>query len=349
MADHTLRPISSRRWERNVQLIVATHSPIFIRPETIRTVTRIFQREGFSRCTTLRSAELSTSRHLISMVQSHNNERMLFADRVILVEGITDRITFSSVFRVVLSHMRMHDAVEVIEVHGKGNFKQYAMLLRALEMPYVCVADLDFAVDLSENLRRLFVTDFVGIDERVLRDKRSRDRITLSEKLDLALGEGDLAKVADVWSYIKGRFLRIRDQLSETEGCELSKFISDQRGNDIYILRGGEIEDYLPRRDMSIDEIVGLVEDDGWLWTSIDLGRAQESIRIALSVLSLPTCCCEGGSGQARQLDLAYSQSFGKARRAHPWQPDRPLRQRASTSSGSRPSWANRPRKSKWL
>ena len=46
---------------------------------------------------------------------------MFFADKVVLVEGISDRLVLSSLLESTALLFQNSDAIEVIEVGGKGN------------------------------------------------------------------------------------------------------------------------------------------------------------------------------------------------------------------------------------
>jgi predicted ATPase len=72
--------------DRNSQFIVTTHSPVFVTPETIDSVTRIYRipGKGSSRVA-LRNVELPEKKNLVRMINSQNNERLFFADKVVLV------------------------------------------------------------------------------------------------------------------------------------------------------------------------------------------------------------------------------------------------------------------------
>jgi predicted ATP-dependent endonuclease of OLD family len=58
---------------------------------------RIYQEadEGSARIA-LRDVELPEKKNLVRIINSQNNERVFFAEKVVLVEGITDRLVFSS-------------------------------------------------------------------------------------------------------------------------------------------------------------------------------------------------------------------------------------------------------------
>ncbi|SOY50703.1 RecF/RecN/SMC N terminal domain protein (fragment) [Cupriavidus taiwanensis] len=76
------------------QFLFATHSPTFVSPESIQYVSRVFSKQQRSHIVRLNTSVLPDSKHLLNIVNSQNNERLFFADKVILVEGLSDRIFF---------------------------------------------------------------------------------------------------------------------------------------------------------------------------------------------------------------------------------------------------------------
>lgn len=62
-------------------------------------MSRVYSNEQRSNIVRLNHAELPEPKHLFSIVNSQNNERMFFADKVVLVEGISDQVFFDAVFQ----------------------------------------------------------------------------------------------------------------------------------------------------------------------------------------------------------------------------------------------------------
>jgi predicted ATP-dependent endonuclease of OLD family len=87
--------------------------------------------------------DLPDKKNLVRMINSQNNERVFFADRAVLVEGITDRLVVASLLDGGSVRFANNDAIEIVEVGGKGNFAEYRKLLEALHTPSFVVADLD--------------------------------------------------------------------------------------------------------------------------------------------------------------------------------------------------------------
>ncbi|XOV85275.1 MAG: AAA family ATPase [bacterium] len=271
--------------ERNNQFIIATHSPVFVSQETIQSVVRVYRRpnEG-SRMVALRDLpELPSNKQLVRMINSQNNERLFFADKVVLVEGITDRIIIGSLIELGTERFRDNRSVEVIDVGGKHNFTAYQQLLDALETPWAIVADRDYLEQIgSADVKNLFQIDGKSQAEALLDDKKSLDRKALVTSLRQFVGDGDREQVQNLLSYLDERHRALRLDLTEDEQRMLTKEYERLSDQGIELLRygDGEIEDYMPARLTDIGDIVELVNDSNWI-----INIADEATRVHLGIM----------------------------------------------------------------
>jgi AAA15 family ATPase/GTPase len=237
------------------QFIIATHSAVFIDERTISNVIRIYRDgTGTSKGIKIRENNLPETRHLLHVVNSHNNEKLFFADKVVLVEGITDRLIFEKLISFYQSRSSNPQVVEVLEVRGKHNFDKYKQLLEEIGCGYYIVADLDYVNELAirdgnEKIKALFNINYSPIDETI-KDRKSLD--------------GD----------IKYRHLKLKDSLTEEEINELREYIKQKEKENIFILCGGdkfeyaEIENFLPDDYKNLDGIIELTNPnkfENWL------------------------------------------------------------------------------------
>ncbi len=111
------------------QFLLATHAPTFVSPESIQYVSRVFSRQQRSHILRLNTSVLPEAKHLLNIVNSQNNERLFFADEVVLVEGLSDRVFFEAVLDLHGRSSSSRSILEVISVGGKGFFEAYAKVL----------------------------------------------------------------------------------------------------------------------------------------------------------------------------------------------------------------------------
>ncbi len=286
--------------ERRNQFIICTHSPIFVTPDTINSVIRVYKggMEG-SRKVSLGEVALPNKAKLVRMINSQNNERLFFADKVVLVEGPSDRLVFASLLEATAVRFGDNSTIEVVDVGGKHNFDSYQALLDALRTPWITIADRDYLAQIgSPTVRGLFVPDTKRLVDTLLDDKRSVDRSTLVDSLREAIRDNDLRCVRPILKYIEERHRRFKSDCDATETAAVASDISRLASVGVLIL-DGEIEDYLPGEVTAIAEIVEFVSERNWISKVPEAGKRKRLVEIACIVFDVK------GSARTSFLDGA--------------------------------------------
>jgi ABC-type lipoprotein export system ATPase subunit len=269
------------------QFIMATHSPVFVSPASIQYVSRVYSERQQSRIVRLGDSSLPERKHLFGIVNSQNNERVFFADLVVLVEGISDRIFFEAVFEHFKVGEGSGKVYEVVSVGGKMLFKQYERLLSACHIPYLIIADRDYIREIgSGEIKALFAVSSQDIKHKVIDDSTSIDAASLVDRMDDAIRTGVVEDLQNLWNYIKGRQTRLRSDLSESEQRALLEFISEERKKGRFILSEGALEAYLPAgyRSKDLERLIDLLSGD--FWRVLPEGRNQELMVIVHEIAS---------------------------------------------------------------
>ena len=270
------------RWQRSLyrlferlsastgnQFVLATHSPTFVSPKSIQYVSRVYSDAQRSRVIRLNSANLPNARHLFNVVNSQNNESIFFADRVLLVEGLSDRIFFEK----VIAHLRPDankgtETLEIVSVGGKGLFSAYAQLLETCKVPSALIADLDYIEQIGdESIKQLFVVDVNEIKKDVIDNPKSIDGKTLVDLIETALTTHTWEGASELWAYIKSKRVKLIPSLTDSHKKLLDTFLTDKRKNNVFILKLGALEDYLPEafKSKNVENVIKLLEvDDFW-------------------------------------------------------------------------------------
>nr|WP_140422242.1 AAA family ATPase [Pseudomonas sp. A46] len=231
--------------ETGNQFLLATHSPAFVSPESIQYISRVYSKEQKSHIDRLNKAELPNTKLLFNIVNSQNNEKIFFADRVVLVEGISDRIVFSELLKN--SHKDTGKVIEVVSVGGKNFFAPYESLLDACKIEYSLVADLDYIEQVgSAKLKKLFKPNGSSIKSDIIDNVKSMDGDALVSAIEDAFASGSWTEASELWKYIKSRRKTLLPELDEQQKAELHEEINAFRGRRMYILKQGAIEQYLP-------------------------------------------------------------------------------------------------------
>ncbi len=270
------------------QFLLATHSPTFVSPESIQYVSRVFSRDQRSHILRLNTAALPEAKHLLNIVNSQNNERLFFSDEVVLVEGLSDRIFFEAVFDHHGRSSSSKSILEVISVGGKGFFEAYARILRASEIRYSVISDLDYVEQIgTPEIKALFKTNAKEIKVDVIDNVKSFDGEALVQAIEQAIINGNWDHAKQIWEYIKARRRQLNPDMSEKDRATLNAFIDAKRSDNIYILKRGTLEAYLPAGHASKDlkMLIRLLAETNF-WEQLPAHGKNELEQIAKLLLS---------------------------------------------------------------
>lgn len=134
----------------DLQFIIVTHSPWMIDSDTIENTFRVYKEDETSKIYSPNASMLAetNARDLVLIVNALNNEKMFFSEKVILVEGVADRIIFETILRIIQEEDGNFEAIEIIDVYGKGNLKRFKNFLAEWNIRSFVIADEDYVDDL---------------------------------------------------------------------------------------------------------------------------------------------------------------------------------------------------------
>lgn len=123
------------------QIILTTHSPLFVQPQTLFNIFRVVRttKEGTLVYNLDRSIK-NIPRERLTQELNADNLEVFFADKVLIVEGVSDRLLMRG---LIDKFYRGGLEIKVMEAHGKGNMDIYIGLLQRFHIPYVIMLDLD--------------------------------------------------------------------------------------------------------------------------------------------------------------------------------------------------------------
>ena len=234
--------------KRSLQVFLVTHSPAFINYNTLENVVRIYKDSDVSNVIQCDKGILLKHSDIIKIIKTSNNEKIFFADVVVLVEGLSDRIIFE--YLIEKYNTQAERIIEVLEVNGKNEFAKYQELLHSFKIKSYIIADLDYIYQLdNDEIKKLFAVDYKGIDNDVIKSPNSKDGKYMSLLLKEFVENPEechenITNLVDLYKYIESRHLKLRDDLSEDEKSDIYRYIEANYANAIYILKKGCIEDY---------------------------------------------------------------------------------------------------------
>lgn len=254
--------------QRNNQFIFSTHSPTFVSPNTYNHLIRVYRNNDESRSIVLKEVEPFDKKDILHIINGTNSEKMFFADSVVLVEGITDRLIFTKILDGILSENNSSKIIEVIEVRGKTNLEKFRKFLDSLNIPTFFIADLDFVNEIgSSDIKQLFGTDKKKIDKDVIKNKKSKDGDALVDEIEEAIKTQDIQNLENLWEHIKSFRRQLKADINQSEQAILTEFINSKKEDHIFILKEGDIEQYFPSefKAKGLNNVISLLKDENYL------------------------------------------------------------------------------------
>jgi len=232
----------------NNQFIISTHSPTFINDKSYNHIFRIYKDENnVSKEITLKDSSVFKLRDILHIVNSTNNEKIFFADVVLLVEGITDRLVFQKILNEQINSINSTRIIEIIEIKGKSNVDNFKNFLTSFQIPNFFISDLDYINEVgTEEIKTLFNTNNNKVAKDVIKNPKSKDGDALVKSIENSINNNDFTELKQILDYIKSFRRKLKLNLNRDEEASLLKLIEDQKENNNYILRRGDIEDYFP-------------------------------------------------------------------------------------------------------
>ncbi|MFA6042264.1 MAG: AAA family ATPase [Patescibacteria group bacterium] len=233
MQQKYLKLIKELKEEKNIQFVIATHSPIFVNSETIKDTYRFFmdQKE-----TKIINPKITSSEYeLIKILDYTNSSKIFFSEKAILVEGESDEFFYRYFIEEYLKtefpslQSQQLKTYEVFNISGKGSSKRWRKFLEDFKVDVSFVADWDnianFKIENVQemaNLTSKTQTDYCGITEELIKNhnvkfseissaidslKASKNYILKLGSLECYLGLSGKEKVEEVIDFCHTRFL----------------------------------------------------------------------------------------------------------------------------------------------
>ncbi|ADQ41112.1 SMC domain protein [Caldicellulosiruptor acetigenus I77R1B] len=257
------------------QVIITTHSPEFVRNTPLENIIVVRKENNIeTKISRLNAARDIKEIQKISNILWSNNAEILFADKVILVEG-GEFYLLPLIADNLLGEKRSLEArnISIAKVGGKSYFKSYMQLLSDLNIECFVIADFDILENGIEDLKEFMSEDLKDeiskikgilnsirerekneIDYREIRktcsDKNSLDAKKFYEIIERVCQREEYdQELRLIWEYIKSRHQKkingkILDKY-EVEKKTIYDFIDKLKNYNIFVMKRGELEDYI--------------------------------------------------------------------------------------------------------
>lgn len=317
-----------RRLSGRHQVILSTHSPVFLGPLMTKTFIKLRKRGvgigleeklyGEAIAIDLES-ELGL-RDAFQLLCYENSAAGFFADKVVLVEGDSDAIFLRHAGSILCPHWDYDSrAVEFIRLNGKGNLKRFRHFFDRFDVQTHAILDLDFLIEglelleLAEPIRGLRNALLSELDERaaadanehkisgaairqLIRRRKWVDRYARFKELARAIAEGCSPtpdQLLEIELLFEDEAIEPRRQVLMTQRTTLSTLpplLEALRAHRLFVLSGGTVEGYYPSTVVGPDKPTRALDACAKLRTRADFAA----------------CCPWRGSGPRGLLELEH-------------------------------------------
>ncbi len=259
---------------RKIQIICVTHSASFIRRDLLTGIIRVsmINDESHVYLPNKSQTQNTTIKDQFMLVTASNNERVFFADKIVLVEGYADRIIFQAILDKVYSQDK--PIIEIVDVFGKCNFERYKNFLSIWDISTKVIADLDYLAMVDSEAK----TKIFSVEEKKLQKKLEKNNSEDGKSLLKILShicdsevdevcEIDKNQLCSLYKYLNTRHSSLVVTGSQTD---IDYYVEKNKKDNLYFLKKGEIEDYFPG--------IGKFDID----SAIDIGEKIKSGEIAI-------------------------------------------------------------------
>lgn len=286
--------------ELNLQIILATHSPVFIDEETIENTYRLYKKEEYTQIIPPSNIE-QQQKDLLQILTYTNSARIFFADKVVLVEGASDEYFFKFFYEnYFLRYYDTNEAIEIIHITGKNQLKKWREFLDKFKIKNCFIGDFDNIKEhnLVSNYDDIIEQGKASILEKIkdkISDKTSEDGKTLLSYLDrwiknsYKIDEEIQPRLVSLWEYLLKKHsteaLKTYYSSHPDEQREVQSKIEKKYKDGIYILKQGDLEEYLGI-SKDIQNIIKFCQKDDFEGR-IDSGKLEELKAIFKHILGL--------------------------------------------------------------
>lgn len=156
------------------QLFITTHSPLFIHTTNLHRLFRVTKEHGTTKVHSPRLSGHHLNYTRLTQELNAENTEMLFADKVLLVEGSSDHILMRGLIDRFYSGERN---IKVVQIYGKSNIDIYTELLEVFDLPYLVLFDHDALYDIGIKIIQKRVKEKFTESERTLIDMLKKHNV----------------------------------------------------------------------------------------------------------------------------------------------------------------------------
>ncbi len=282
-----------------MQFIVGTHSAFFVDKDTIKNVHRFYLDEQ-KNTKIVHPAIDENQKNLAKILDYTNSSRIFFVDKVILVEGESDEYFFRFYFDWLAQQDTegIFKSYEVLKIGGKDALDTWKRFFEKFGLDVSFIGDWDNIEQITGFDIKTHKEHYLAAIQKTNKEIRKKGSIDGSNLL------ASICKYADDPSpenfkdlvagkdYMLNRHFKYVDLIKEIkmnspkEWTKIERRINAKYKKRLYILKHGELEDYLGIASKGLDQIIDFCEKDFDLWTKSKVfqEKSRELKKIAGSI-----------------------------------------------------------------
>lgn len=242
----------------DLQCIVVTHSSAFVKPSSIQNLFRFYKDQ--SATGVIHPLIEYKEKALLNVINISNSNKIFFARKIILVEGETDEYFFRFLFDRWHPKTYKSSPIEVINIKGKGQYYFWKTFLDKFHIQHYYIGDWDNAVSFGlitqERIDEMASTDSASRKkvEASLDKKNSTDKggwLTITDQVLIDPNNANLEQLKKIRDYLVGRNVDYPSIIANIQKSDSTAWnnlldsIESLKDHNIFLLKQGEIEDYL--------------------------------------------------------------------------------------------------------
>jgi putative ATP-dependent endonuclease of the OLD family len=301
-----LQIIEDIRLSLDMQFIMVTHSPIFVTKDTITNVYRFINIDG--KTAILKPTITESQKTLAKILDLTSSAKIFFVRKAILVEGETDEYFW----RFHLSQLKQSSKgdpaswktqitdFEIFSIKGKGERAAWSGFLEKFGLQISFIGDWDNITEVTPVDIQSYEQSYAQAIEKAHREiqkKGSHDGANIFATIDKCLenlSEENLTALRTLKDYIVSRHVKYPTLIAHIqknqpqEWNKIEQAIDQAYTGKIYILRRGELEDYLSLPDKGLDKVIEFCQNGyrQWLLEPAFKEHGKELERIAETIFA---------------------------------------------------------------
>jgi predicted ATPase len=288
MQHEYLRIIEDVRRRLDIQFILVTHSPIFVNQITIDHVYRFNNTDGETKI--IKPIIDESQKTLAKILDLTNSAKIFFVNKAILVEGETDEYFWKFHLDQLKRSLDENNAAwlkrivdyEILNIKGKGGRRIWGEFLKKFGLQVNFIGDWDNVTEAASVDIQSYEQSYMQAIRKAqgeVQKKGSLDGANLFAVIDEYAADPvpeRITALKNLADYIVSRQVKYSALIGHIQANQSQEWAKIEQSIDIaytdgvYILKRGELEDYLPLNGKGLDKVIDFCQQGYGAWVADD-------------------------------------------------------------------------------